>query len=353
MRWPWSRRKTETRSTGGYTGAAILARAETITGARGAAELTATVQTCASLWEGALALADVDGGAGLLTPRTLAMMARGLALRGEFVALIGDGELIAAADWDLSTLDGAPRAYRLSLPDVGGGRTLTALAAEVAHVRIGADAREPWRGTSPLRRASLSADLLAATEAALAELFVNAPLGSSIVPFPEATGVDLERLAAGFRGQRGRVLLRESVNTTAAGGPVPATDWRPAALSPNLRDAMVTDVLDRARAAVLTVYGVDPSFLSMTANGGGLREAQRHLALWTLQPIARLIADELTAKTGSATTLDVVRPMQAYDAGGRARAFGAMVKALAEAKAAGLSNDEIGGLLRLVDWQDA
>lgn len=346
--WPFGRRP-ETRQAGGFTGAAMLARADVISGARGAAELTSAAQTAVGLWESGLALADVDGASDLLTPRLLALIARGLALRGEFVALIGDGELRPVADWDLSTIDGTARAYRLSMPDVGGGRTLTVLAPEVVHIVIGADAREPWRGTAPLRRCSLSADMLATVEAALVEVFGNAPLGSAIVPMPETPGVDLERLAAGFRGQRGRVLLRESVMTTSAGGPAPATDWRPQGLSPNLADAMAVETLDRARAAILAAFGVLPALFD--AGGPGIREAQRHLAMWTLGPIARLIGDEVTAKTGVQTVLDVARPLQAFDQAGRARAFKTTIDGIAAARAAGLSDSDIQGALRLVDWQ--
>jgi hypothetical protein len=350
--WPWRKPKTEARATGGYSALMTLARAETITGARGLAELTATVQTCVSLWEGALALADVEG-TDMLPPATLALCARALALRGEFVALLDGDRLTPAADWDVSTSLSRPRAYRLSLPDVGGGRTVTVLAPEVVHVVIGADVRSPWRGSSPLQRASLTADMLSTLESALGEVFANAPLGSAVVPLPEMPEADSARLTASFRGSRGRVLIRESANVTAAGGPAPATDWRTQPLSPELRDAMVIEAWGEAKAAICTAFGVDPSFLSMTANGGGLREAQRHLALWVLSPIAALIAAELTEKTGAAVRLDVVRPLQAFDAGGRARAFGAMVKALAEAKAAGLAEGEIAALLRLVDWQGA
>lgn len=350
MRWPWSRRKAETRSAEGFTALSMLARADAITGRAGAAELTATVQGCIALWENGLSLADVDGGAGLLTPRALALIARSLALRGEYVALIGDGALIPASGWTVSAQDGAARAYRLELPGSSGGRTVTALAGEVAHVVIGADTRTPWQGSSPLARASLTADLLATVEAAMADVYRAAPLGSQIAPMPEMTADDAQRLASSFRGQRGRVLLRESVVATAAGGPVPATDWRPSSLTPNMSDSGLVETLDRAQAAVAVAYGIDPSFFSQTANGGGLREAQRHLATWTLSPVAALIAQELGAKLGAPVALDVLRPLQAFDAGGRARAFSAMVRAMSEAKAAGLSDDEIGGLLRLIDW---
>jgi hypothetical protein len=69
-------------------------------------------------------------------------------------------------------------------------------------------------------------------ESALAEVFENAPLGSLVMPFPESGETDLETLGRGFRGRRGRVLLRESVNVSAAGGPAPASDWKPADMSP-------------------------------------------------------------------------------------------------------------------------
>ena len=61
----------------------MSAREAYLSGRRGLAELTATAQACISLWEGALALADVSG-TDLLDRRTLALAARSLALRGEF-----------------------------------------------------------------------------------------------------------------------------------------------------------------------------------------------------------------------------------------------------------------------------
>jgi len=349
VRLPWPFRRREQRQASGYTALVTAERAAYIAGRAGAAELTATVQGCVSLWEHGLSLADVEG-TDLLDPRTLALTARALALRGEFVALIADDGLRPASDWDLSTVDGVPRAYRLTLPDVGGGRTLTALAPEVAHVVIGADVRTPWAGSAPLRRAQLSGDLLAAVETAIKDVYSDAPLGSVIAPMPEMGTADRERLAGSFRGQRGRVLLRESVATTSAGGPVPQTDWRPDGLSPNLRDAMTTETLEAGRRAILAAYGVLPAMLEPSAAGPLVREGQRHLASWQLQPLARLIGDEVGAKLGAAVALDVMRPLQAFDAGGRARAAAGIVQALAQAKDAGLSDEAVAAAFRTVDW---
>ena len=218
--WGWFKRPaSEKRSTGasGFTAQIMAARGSYIGGASGIGELTATVQSCISLWELALALADVTG-TDLLDRRAMAMIGRAAALRGEAVFLITDAGLVACADWDLSTRDGVPRVYRLSVSEAGGGRTMMVLAAEVIHLRIGADPMTPWAGTSPLRRAPLTASLLNEVETALRDVFRDAPLGSLIVPLPEGSGDDMETMRAAFRGRRGSSLVIEGVAQSTAAG---------------------------------------------------------------------------------------------------------------------------------------
>lgn len=348
MRWPWQKEKLEKRSaSSGFTAEIIAARESYISGRRGIGELTASVQACVGLWEGGLTITEVEG-TDYLRPRDLAMIGRSLALRGEFVGLIAD-RLLPASDWDLRTQDGIPTAYRLSISEAGGGRTMTALAPEVLHVRINADVAAPYSGQAPLRRASITAGLLHALEDALRETFENAPIGSKIVPFPESPDTDNEALSRGFRGKRGRMLLRESVNVTAAGGPTPQADWRPSDLSPDLRNAMTKETLDAARDAICAVFGVLPALMSPATTGPLVREAQRHLAQWMLQPICELIAEEASDKLGGNVELDCISPLQAFDHGGRARAFGAMIDAMAAAKAASLTESETAFALKFID----
>jgi hypothetical protein len=347
--WPF-KSKIETRATSGtgYTAQMIQARTAYITGTSGRAELTATVQGAVTLWENGLSVADVEG-TDLLTRRALAIAGRMLALRGEAVFYITDDMLIPVSDWDLSTRFASPTAYRLTLPDVGGGKSVTALAGEVLHFRIGVDANQPWFGTAPLRRSSLSADLLEIVERALVEVYGDAPLGSSIVPMPETPETDLADIARGFRGSRGKVLVRESVQVQAAGGPAPAQDWRANDLTPDLSKALLDKTLDQARDQINTAFGILPGLNNKATTGPMVREAQRHLASWTLQPMAEVMAEEATEKLGNAVTLDVMRPLQAFDSGGRARTVTALVKALAEAKAAGV---DPAAALHLVDWKE-
>ncbi|MFV0643593.1 MAG: HK97 family phage prohead protease [Sphingomonadaceae bacterium] len=161
-----------------------------------------------------------------------------------------------------------------------------------------------------------------------------------------------QAMARGFRGMRGRVLVRESVNVTAAGGPAPQTDLRPLDVTPNLEKAMTKDSLAGAKSAIEMTYGVLPGLSNPATTGPLVREAQRHLAQWTLQPIARMIAQEASDKLGGKVTLDCIMPLQAFDAGGRARAFGAMVSAMVAAKEAGLDPQTIEDSLKFIDWAD-
>jgi phage portal protein BeeE len=324
----------------------MQARADYIGGVDGVAELTGCVQGCVSLWEGGLMLADVDG-TDLLTPNMLALAARALALRGEAVFVIRDDGLLPCSDWDLTTRFSKPVAYRVGIPDTGGGKTETVLAGEVLHFRIGSDVTMPFVGSSPLRRARLTAGLLHVMETALTEVYANAPLGSQIVPFPEAPETDMESLARGFRGNRGRVLIRESVNVTAAGAAAPAQDWKSQDVTPDLSRAMTRETWAAARAGIEMAYGVLPGLSNLATTGPMVREAQRHLSQWALQPIAAMIAQEASEKLGSAVKLDVMRPLQAFDAGGRARALSAIVQTLALAKEAGVDPEQA---LKLVDW---
>lgn len=349
--WPFKRQPVEKRSAAsGFTAEIMSARQSYIAGRAGIADLSATVQSCISLWESGFAIADVRGGR-FLDRRTMAMVARSLALRGEFVGLVrGDG-IVPCSDWDLSTRNGRPRAYRVSVSEAGGGTTQTALAPEVVHFRIGADPVTPWLGSAPLKRASLSANLLHAVETSLSEVFELAPIGSQVVPMPEQKDTDAEKLGRSFRGQRGRVLLRESVQVSAAGGPAPAVDWKPASLSPDLEPVMPAEMLAAARDAVCGVFGVLPALFNSATTGPMTREAQRHLATWTLQPIAELIAEEATEKLGDKIEVDVLRPLQAFDQGGSARAVATLVQAMAQAKEAGLDPAVVASAFQRMDWE--
>jgi hypothetical protein len=108
--------------------------------------------------------------------------------------------------------------------------------------------------------------------------------------------------------------------------------------------------LAAARDAISQAFGVLPALWSGQAQGPLVREAQRHLCQWTLQPIAALIAEEASAKLGSKVSMDLLRPLQAYDSGGRARAMLSIVQALAAAKAGEVSQADLDAAMKVVDF---
>jgi len=337
-------------SAPGYTASVMAARENWISGKMTVAELTATVQACVTLWEGAFALADVKG-AGLLDRRTMALVGRTLALRGECVFLIRD-RLIPFTDWDLTTRGSVPVAYRGQIPEMAGGRAETVLAAEVLHFRIASDLFTPWAGKSPLSRAPLSASLLSEIETALRDVYRDAPLGSQIVPVPEGSAEDMASLRQAFKGRRGSSLVIEGVAQATAAGMNPNIGKGPDQLSPDLSRSMTAESLAAARDALALAFGVLPALMNRATTGPVVREAQRHLAQIVLQPIAQILAEEAAAKLGGRVLIDVVRPMQAFDAGGKARALATMVGALAQAREAGIDGATLQDALSFIDWAD-
>ncbi|RWR14310.1 phage portal family protein [Paenirhodobacter populi] len=342
--------ETRSASSTGYTAQILAARQSYISGVSGLGELTAAVQSSVSLWESGLSLADVKG-TDLLSRRMLALTARSLALRGESIWLIRD-RLVPCSDWDLTTRDGEPRAYRVSIPEAGGARSDTVLAGEVLHFRIGSDVVAPWTGTAPLQRARLSADLLEQLETALRDVFRDAPIGSQIVPVPEGSAEDMASLRAGFRGKRGAALVIEGVAQAVGAGMHPQLGKGPDQLSPDLSDTLADKMLTEAKGAIYGTFGILPGLFNPATTGPLVREAQRHLAQIVLQPIANIMAEEATEKLGAGVQVDVVRPMQAFDAGGKARALATMIGALAQAKEAGIDGPTLQDALSFIDWQD-
>jgi hypothetical protein len=333
----------------GFTAEVIAARESYITGRSGIGELTATVQACVMLWEGALSLADITG-TDLLDRRTMAMIGRSVALRGEAVFLISDRGLVPCVDWDLSTRNGQPRAYRLSVSEVSGPRSVTALAPEVLHLRIGADPSTPWAGKAPLRRAALTASLLQEVETALRDVYRDAPLGSQVAHMPEGSADDMATMRATLRGRRGSTLLIEGVAASVAAGMAPNLGKTPDDLTPDIGKARPGEMLEAARGAICMAFGVLPGMFYPSTTGPLVREGQRHLAGWVLQPIAELLAEEASAKLGGKVLIDVGRPLQAFDAGGRARAVSQLIEAMGRAKELGLSPAEIGAAFKSVNF---
>ena len=325
--WPFGR-KAEERQSGGYTADIISARHQFFSGARSVAEATATVEACAALWERAFAVADVaDRWRSIVSPGCLGLIARALAIRGQFVALIdargGEIALTPATDWDVSTRGGEPVAYRLQIPEAGGGHQVEALAGEVIDIAINRDVVTPWHGVSPLRKARISADLLASIESGLQDV-LGSPWGAQILPTPKLASkqvTEIQDFVHRIRSRAGGFFALESAQTMSGTAQSPHGDWDRKNLSPDIRGMELPGNWEAVRNSIMAAFGIPPILFSSMAQSAALREAQRHAVLWTLAPVAKVASSELGLKLGDPDlALDLVTPLQAADSAGRARA---------------------------------
>ena len=228
--WPFSR-SPETRATPNATDAVVAAIERQAAGQIPDPAALAVAEACAGLWERALASATVmppSPALAPLTPGLLALIARGLASRGEFLAAIRVDEaaglrLVPASGFDVRGGSDA-RSWRYRVDMAGPTRTESENlpAAAVLHVRLGADPQTPWRGRSPMRRSHATTDLAVAIEGVLRRE-MRLPVGR-IAPY--TGGLDQLKDYGDALNQGGLVAWAAAVGIAALGGQEPSSRRR-------------------------------------------------------------------------------------------------------------------------------
>ena len=321
---PW-RPAPETRS---YTSAVVNAveSAAAGTGASVAAA-TAAVEVASSTWARALSLASVEPRTrrtAPLTPSTLAMIGRALCRSGEIVfdLRVSGGHLtmLPASAANVTTGDGDRRTwvYTVTVDGPGDARTAYRMRDGVAHLQYMVDPVRPWIGRPPWASASLSGTLLAGIERQLAGEAGSA--SGYILPTPDVgdrgqEGEDadeeddpLTTLRRDLAAAGGRTVLAP---TTAAGygagpGAAPSKDYKPERFGFAPPETAVEARRDVERS-ILAACGVPPVLANHAAPGTSMREAWRQLTVGTVEPLATLIADQLSDALGVGVTLTMPR----------------------------------------------
>ena len=351
FRWPWHR--LETRESGGdYTDAVTrLVEAQAAGQLAADAGRTAAVEVSAGSLSRALIAADVEAepfAAWAITPSYLAQIGRDLIRKGESLHVIrstgGRLRLDPSAAWNYESSGPDPASWVIRATTYGPSesRTETLPASGVVHIRWGSDAGTPYRGSGPVSYAAGTGRLLAELERSLADEAAG-PV-ASLIPVPDTgtgtgTGDDAagddpqEGLRGDIRNARGRALLLE---TTAAGydlgrDAAPRKDWIPARLGPN-PPAPLVDVWREAYAQTLAAAGLPVALTAAGADGTAQREAFRRYLTLTVQPVAKVIAAELSAKLETPVRLTFA-DLYAHDVVGRAAAYRQM-------RQAGMSDDD-------------
>ncbi len=325
--WPFGKMEHRESATDAITTALVAAASGS--SVPPSVEALEAVEAAAGLWSRAFASATVEPltpATLALTPAVLAAIGRGLAVRGEAVFEVevnGVVQLTQASSWKVS---GGTRqetwlyAVELALPS--GKVVKRTLAAEsVLHVRYATRPSKPWAGVSPLAMADETRSLAIWLERRLAEEASTAT--SYVLPLPESA--DVEQLKADIKGGRGRLHL---IPTTSAGwgdGKIsaPLADWGTKRLGANPPDS-----LGKLRSDVKAdIFGVYDIPFSIHGTGGSARESYRQFLSSTIQPLAKLVIEELADKLDTPTLALDFSELRAADISGRARAYGVLINA--------------------------
>ncbi len=337
MIWPFKKKRDlEQRSAFPVVTAQYIDSRRKNLSADGSAALSATVGTCVGVWSRAFSMLTPEPLADVLTPDILASIGLDLCLRGESCWHIrvhaNELELVRVAYWD----EFADGKYHLHIATVNSTETVKALAPEVLKLVINAAPATPWQGRSPFALMGLSPSLMAEIEQAISAALPMT--GKGLLPMSASIPEEQQSKAlSGLRNGSLAVVTSKADFATHAGGD--RSELRRVDLTPDLAKADLNPATASLHERLLTAAGVPPSLVTSNGNAGAMREAYRLFALQTVDPLARMITPELTAKLGvTHLSLDA---MMSSDVAGRARAVGVLVN----------SGVPLATAMQLVGWE--
>lgn len=317
----------ETRASSGYTSLisdALLSAAEGSTLATALA--TAALESCAGLYGRAFAAAEVapaNARTRALTPSTLAWIGRELIREGAAVGEILVGSegvsLRRCAHWDVHSGSVDPETWRIRVSAYGPSATKTRTLpwAGVVHPMYGIHPDRPWLGVSPLGFARATGALAGNLEGRTAEE-AKVPSGYILPTASPGDDATMDKLRKGL-GEGGL----QTLETTAHGGgegaaAAPAQDWVQRRYGFDIPEDVRELRLDVFRGVAAAAL-VPPELVMGDAQGTARREALRQFLHVGVQPLARIVEEELAAKLETDVRL-AFDGLQATDTASKARA---------------------------------
>ena len=354
MRWPWQSAPVEHRSS--YSDQVVTAILASATGTGGArpALATAALETAATMYASALASCEITGPPSItraLDASWRATVAAALIRHGQAVYVIGadpvDGlELRPASSFDVYGVADPPYTYRIERAGPSSTRWETRGSGEVLHLRWAVDSARPWRGVSPLQRASDTRSLVGWLERRLSEE-VSGPVGSflPVAKYEPDGDADLgdadadDPLAALRRdigSARGQLLTVESMMASAdSAAQAPRRDYQVARFGANPPAGLI-ELRDRIAADVGAACGIPRGLLVSTGSAQSAKESWRQWIAGGVDGLARRIEAQVLAQLGVEIRIDST-PLAGRDLAARAAAFARLAKGgvpIADARAA-------------------
>ena len=292
----------------------------------------AAIEICAGVWQRGMATAEVspeNGRTAALTPSTLGYIGRYLLLRGEVLFEVGvrDGHitLTPAVSWTVSGgVNPSSWMYEATFAGPSTSVVRTLPAGRVLHLQYAQSHHAPWVGVGPLSSAGLTQSMITQIETALAQE-AGTPRGYN---FPVPDVKQAGKLTTELRSSKGALNLVPSVASDAAWGAgmesKPADDWvsKRFGMMPPLP---MVELRSRTELSILAAAGV-PTTLMSTSDGTAKKEDFRRFLHLTLQPVGRIIAQQI----GDALDVDGLTfdfsGIGAADIAAKARAWGTLTK---------------------------
>lgn len=330
--------RPEHRQSGGTFNDAVLRFLESQAAGSAAAASTgstAAVEAASGALSRALAAAEVSGpewARPAVSAEFLGQVGRDLVRSGQSLHVLdvdnaGRVSLLPAASWHFEG-SAHPSSWSVRATVYGPSTSVTRHLpfSGVVFVKWGSTPGQRYTGTGPLSWANITARLQSESERSLADEAGGLIANLLTVPQDGGDGSDddpLKELKADLKAARGKALLLE---TTAAGwgdGKItaPQRDWKPERLGP-APEAGLVQVRADAFKAVLAAAGCSVAMFD-DSDGTSKREALRQFFLGTVQPLARLLAAELSAKLEAEIGLSF--DLYNVDLAGRAQSFQKLV----------------------------
>ena len=192
----------------------------------------------------------------------------------------------------------------------------------VLHIRYATRPGAPWAGISPLGMASETQALATWIERRLAEEASTAT--SYVLPLPESRGGS-DGLKADIKKGAGRLLIVDTTSTAWGDGTAsaPQRDWKSNRLGADPPEAL-GKLRSDVKNDIFGAYGI-PS--SIHGTGGSARESYRQFLASTIQPLAKLVVEELSVKLMVPPLALGFPELRAADIAGRARAYKQLIEA--------------------------
>ena len=303
----------------------VIGRAIDLAGLRPVdATRLAAAQFAANLIGRALASSDVEAPAAIaaaIPPWVLDLAGRCLVLAGECFLPIdtaGGALTLYPATYADCTGGWMPSTwrYRLNVATPTGDYHILRPDRAIVRPVWAVDPRRPWRGISPLQSAGVSTGLAAALEGKLAAEMRTKVKTILPVPFSDAPLENLRKDLGGTDG--GLITPPTQASGYGAGQPnAPRSDYKAEHLGPNPNPGML-NLREPALRSVLAALGIPPPILY--GDGPQAREAGRQAFHGTIEPLARMVEAELSAKLERPIRLRP-RSLAWIDLQARARAY--------------------------------